>query len=181
MCRPLAFALLLTVFASLPVTAQEYVAGVERDDTYDTREGTDVVMAYFGGTTCFACNIPEFKAALDRAKVQLAERADRDGKTFVALGVALDQSVESGLQFLAGAGPFDEVSAGRNWFNSASLAHLWRSEGFEGRAVGVPAVVVFERDMQIGAAIAASEPRYLVELVGADAIIAWAEAGVPLR
>ena len=177
MLRRLSGLLVLCFALSSLAAAQEYVAGVDRDEAYDTREGTDVVMAYFGGTTCFACNIPEFKAAVDRAKVLLAQRAEREGKTFVALGVALDPGVASGLDFLAAAGPFDEVAVGRNWFNSAALAHLWREEGLDDRRIGLPTIVVFERDMDTRPVVTTSAPRYLVELAGADTIIAWVKAG----
>ena len=180
LCR-LCFLPVLTLLVTVPAAAQDYVAGVERDTTYDIREGTDVVMAYFGGTTCFACNIPEFKAAVDRAKVLLAERAEQDGKTFVALGVALDPGVATGLEFLATAGPFDEVAVGRNWFNSAALAHLWREEGLDDRRIGLPTIVVFEREMEKGPVISASAPRYLVELAGADTIMVWVADGAPLE
>ena len=177
---PLALAFCLALV--LPATAQEYLPAYERDPNFNIDSGPELVLVYFGGSTCAPCHSEEFKAALDRAKVLLAERAEQEGKAFAAVGVAVDHSVEDGLAFLAESGRFDELAVGRNWFNSASLAHLWRPEGLDERAVGLPGVVVFEREMSFeGSHITASKPRYLVELVGGVAIPEWVEAGVPLE
>lgn len=178
--RPL-LAAVFAVSLSLPAVGQEYVAGVEREGSYDIQEGTDLVMAYFGGSTCFACNQPDFKMAIERAKSMLAEQAASDGKTFVALGVALDPGVADGLGFLQSSGQFDEIAVGRNWFNSAALSHIWRPEGLEDRIIAEPTVIVFERDMRMGEAISVEDFRYLVERVGSDRITEWVEAGVPLE
>ncbi|MGI9174713.1 MAG: TlpA family protein disulfide reductase [Rhodothermales bacterium] len=173
--------LALSLALALPATAQDYLPAYERDPHFNIGSGTELVLVYFGGSTCGPCQADEFKAALDRAKVLLAERAEQEGKAFAAIGVAVDQSVEDGLAFLNASGRFDELAVGRNWFNSASLAHLWRPEGLAKRRVGLPSVVVFEREMSMGKNITASEPRYLVELGGGVAIPEWVEAGAPLE
>ena len=175
----LALALILPL--ALPVTAQEYVPAYDRDPNFNIGNGPELVLVYFGGSTCGPCQSGDFKAALERAKVLLSERAAAEGKAFAAVGVAVDFSVEDGLAFLAESGRFDELAVGRNWFNSASLSHLWRPEGLEGRTVGLPSVVVFERDMTMGEAVTASEPLYLVELLGAAAIPEWVDSGAPLE
>ena len=179
MIRLCAFAFAVTL--ALPVNAQEYTPAYDDPDYYGVQGGTEIVMVYVGATSCGPCHAPEVKAALEAAKVALAERAEREGKTFVAVGVATDYIVEEGVEFLASSGRFDEIIVGRNWLNSASLAHLWRSEGVEDRVVGLPGVVVFEQDVAFGEIVEASEPRYLVELTGASDIPAWAEAGAPLE
>ncbi len=173
--------LALAVAAAVPAAAQEYTPPYDDPDYYGVESGTELVMVYVGATSCGPCHSPELKSALEAAKVALAERAEREGKTFVAAGVALDYVVEEGVEFLASSGRFDEIVVGRNWLNSASLAHLWRSEGVEDRVVGLPSVLVYEQEVSFGEAVEASDPRYLVELKGADAIPAWAEAGAPLE
>ncbi|MGB3543837.1 hypothetical protein [Rubrivirga sp.] len=174
-------AVALAVALAVPVAAQEYTPPYDDPDYYGVQGGTELVMVYVGATSCGPCHSPELKSALEMAKVALAERAEREGKTFVAVGVAIDYIVEEGIEFLASSGRFDEIVVGRNWLNSASLAHLWRSEGVEDRMVGLPGVVVFEQQVSFGETVEASEPRYLVELMGADDIPAWAEAGAPLE
>ena len=173
-------AFVLAFALALPVAAQGYVPAYERAPNFNNGPGTEVVLTYFGSTTCTACQDPAFKAALGRANTLLAERAASEGKTFVAIGVALDPSVEDGLAFLSTSGRFDEVAVGRNWFDSAALAHIWRSEGRSGRTVALPGVMVFEREMTIGeAGVVPGASRYLVERVGGADIPAWVAAGAP--
>ncbi|HEX8385659.1 MAG TPA: hypothetical protein VF576_05725 [Rubricoccaceae bacterium] len=180
MSTPSLLLVVLALALSLPVAAQEYVPAYGRGG--DDQTGTEVVLVYFGSATCAPCHLDEFKAALERAKVLLHERAEADGKAFAVVGVAVDHNVEDGLAFLAGTGRFDELVVGRNWFNSAALAHIWRAEGLEDRFAGLPGVMVFEREMTVGeTGISASPPTYLVELVGARRIGEWVAAGAPLE
>lgn len=170
----------LGLMLSIPAAAQEYVPAYERG--HDITEGPEVVLVYFGASNCAPCHDDAFKAALEEAKVALLGRAEAEGKSFAVIGVAIDHSIEDGLAFLAASGRFDEVVAGRNWFNSAALAHIWRPDGLESRVPGMPGIMVFERKMTMGeAGIAAGVPTYLVELVGAEAIPTWVAAGAPLE
>ncbi len=175
-----ALVLVFSLALSLPAVAQGYVPAYERD--VDISEGPEVVLVYFGASTCGPCHDDRFKAALEEAKVLLFERAEADGKSFAAVGVAVDHSVEDGLAFLAASGRFDEVVVGRNWFNSAVLAHIWRPDDAGSQRAGLPGIMVFEREMSMGeSGIAASAPAYLAEVVGAEDIPAWVEAGAPLE
>ena len=142
--------------------------------------GTELVLVYIGQSTCGPCTWDSFKADLEAAKLALAARAEADSMRFAVIGVAAEHNVEEGLAFLRSSGGFDELAIGRNWFNSAVLSHLWRPDGLDERAIGFPSVIVFERDMTMAETIAASPPRYRVELAGADAVSAWVAAGAPL-
>ncbi|MEM1115052.1 MAG: hypothetical protein AAF845_17320 [Bacteroidota bacterium] len=174
-----ALILALLVAFALPAATQEYVLAYERD--VNISEGPETVLVYFGASNCRPCYDDAFKATLEAAKVALFERTEAEGASFAVVGVAVDHSIEEGLAFLSQSGRFDEVVIGRNWFNSAVLAHVWRPEGIEDRVPGLPGIMVFERDMTMGeTGIAAGEPTYLVELVGAEDIPAWVEAGAPL-
>ena len=172
--------LVLSALIALPLSAsaQTYVPAHERDQGLET--GTELVMVYIGASHCGPCVQPAYKAALERAKGMLSEQAGAEGKGFAVIGVAIDYGAEDGYQFLRDSGGFDELVIGRNWFNSAALAHLWRPEGLSERTVGLPSILVFERDMQMGAQIGASEPRYLKHLVGGHALPEWVAAGAPL-
>lgn len=176
----LLLALVIGLTYALPTAAQPYVPGYERGIGIAT--GAEVVLVYFGASTYGPCRSAEFKAALDRAKVLLAERAEREGKAFVAVGVALDDSVEEGLAFLAEAGRFDELVIGHSWLNSAALTHIWHPEGLSERSPALPGVTVFAQDVVLGeAGIAAGDPTYLVELLDARTIMEWVDAGAPLE
>jgi thiol-disulfide isomerase/thioredoxin len=173
------FLVALALSLALPVAAQTYRPAFETQANPIGR-GAETVLVYFGASDCAPCHAPPFKAALERAKVMLAERAAAEGRAFAAVGVAMDWDVARGFAFLQEAGAFDEVVIGRNWENAAALTHLWRPDGIETRAVAMPSVLVFERTVMAGDVITASPPVYRFEAAGAPAVMAWIEAGAPL-
>lgn len=176
MIRQLAAALLFA-FPAL-ASAQSYVPAYERDEGIDA--GTEVVMVYIGASHCGPCMWPEYKTTLEQAKLLLEEQAQAAGKGFAVIGVSLDYDPEVGFDFLNGSGKFDEMTMGRNWFNAAALTHFGMTEGQEPRQLALPSVIVYERDMEMGESIGASEPRYLKQIVGAEALPEWVAAGAPL-
>jgi len=178
--RTLAFSAALALVVSVPALAQEYRPAYE-EHTGALGRGSEIVLVYFGMTDCVPCHDPEFKAALEQAKVALAERAATEGRSFAAVGVALDWNVAEGFSFLQESGAFDELVIGRNWENSAALAHLWRPEGLDDRPIAIPSIMVFERTISAEGPITASAPVYLFEATGAPAVSAWVAAGVPFE
>ena len=172
--------LALVSAASTPALAQEYQPAFVSHNGM-TQGGSEIVLVYYGMTSCVPCHAPEFKTALEQAKVALAERAVEQGKSFAAVGVALDWDVTEGFTFLQEAGAFDEVAIGRNWENAAALTHLWRPDGLEDRQIAIPSIIVFEREILMDSGISASEPVYLYEVAGAPALAEWVEAGLPLE
>ncbi|MEM1125213.1 MAG: hypothetical protein AAGI71_01085 [Bacteroidota bacterium] len=174
-----AFLTALALFMGAPAFAQEYRPAYEETNGA-LESGSEIVLVYFGMTSCGPCHSPEFKTALEKAKLALKARADKEGRSFATIGVALDWDVAKGFAFLQEAGAFDEIAVGRNWENGAALTHLWRPEGLETRSAAVPAVVVFEREVSVGASIVASDPVYLFEAMGVSALTDWLEAGAPL-
>ena len=83
------------------------------------REERELVLVYIGGYSCGFCNDPEFKAELSRFKLEIAGMAQAANRKLRTIGVSSDWDVDAGLQFLRDCGPWDEVVAGNNWYNSA--------------------------------------------------------------
>lgn len=141
-------------------------------------DGTELVVVYFGGSTCGWCYTDEAKTAVRAAVLALRDRAHAEGKAFAYVGVANDWDLEAGLDFLRDSGPFDEVVVGRNWFNQASAAHLFMNPG---ASAALPTVVVYEQDITTGerGPVFGGE-RYLAAVSGGPDLAAWAEAGAPI-
>ena len=173
------YLVLLFVGLAASVSAQEYRPAYERTGDL-LSEGSELVLVYIGQSTCGPCLAPAFKAALEQVKLGLAERAAEEGKAFYAVGVALDWELEAGYDFLTASGAFDEVMIGRNWHNAGAFAHLYRAEGQDERLLALPTVMVFEREVEGAMWTRATAPRYRFEAAGADEVVAWAEAGLPL-
>lgn len=146
---------------------------------YDVgEEGTELVVVYFGGSTCGWCYTEEARGAVRGAVLALQERARREGKAFAYVGVANDWDIEAGLGFLEASGPFDEIVVGRNWNNHASADHLFMNPD---ATPALPTVVVYEQDISAGARgpVFGGE-RYLAAVSGGPALAEWVAAGAPL-
>ena len=107
----------------------------------------------------------------------MPERSAR-GKAFAFVGVANDWDIEDGLAFLDGNGPFDEIVVGRNWFNEASVEHLFENDA---AIPALPTLVVYQRDVTEGED---GQPefggkQYLTALSG-NQIFWWFEREAPL-
>ncbi|GAB5534521.1 MAG: hypothetical protein Rubg2KO_07700 [Rubricoccaceae bacterium] len=172
------FVAAILVALPLGAAAQSYVPAHERDQGIET--GTELVMVYIGASHCGPCIQPDYKAALEQAKLLLAEQAEAAGHGFAVIGVSIDYSADVGFQFLKESGGFDELVIGRNWFNSLALSHFGVTEGQEPRQLALPSVILYERDMTLAGSIRASEPRYIRQVAGGVALPEWVAAGAPL-
>ncbi len=124
------------------------------------RSGHHRVLVFIGSSTCGASSDPELHERLERIASFYREQSLRSGGYTTTLGVALDWDTNDGLRFLNKMGAFDEISIGRNWLNSHSVAFVWRD--LPG-APTLPQLVVVEREVEVGPS--------MVE-VGRDSVVA---------
>ena len=80
-----------------------------------------LLMIYFGASTCGWCARPDTHELLRRAAFALRETAEGDNLGFLAIGVALDRDMEAGLDHLRLIGIFNQVSAGYSWANVGAI------------------------------------------------------------
>lgn len=114
-------------------------------------------------------------------KTSLARQALASGRKFVSRGVSLEPGVPEGLAHLARLGPFDEVSLGGNWTNSAVVRYLGNNIG-RTRDSAIPQVVLLEREvttvdfrhMDVG------PEREIGRFIGTGEIDGWVRRGAPL-
>lgn len=142
----------------------------------DTRleSEAELVMILLVSSKCGACRIGGLAEALDEMRVRLGQLARSRERRLVTHGVALDWSVEEGLEFLAGFGAWDEVSVGRNWLNSAALKYIWKDGP---QFATVPQVVVVERVVQVsdGNEILVRSEEVVQRVAGPGEIFNWIE------
>ena len=135
-------------------------------------------MVFIGSSTCGAQRQEGFREAIETAKRSLAERFSGEGRQFLSTGVAVDWELESGIDFLAAFGEFDEIIVGGNWLNSGAITYVWRD--FPG-ASDVPQVVVVKRSVDVSSnTISVGEEEILARLVGAEHIMKWVDLGAPI-
>lgn len=150
---------------------------------FRTREGSELTMIYIGSSGCAPSNLKGLPEAVEELKVEVRDKAGRNGRGFTAIGVARDWDVDAGLDHLRKFGKFDEVMAGRNWLNSGVRRYVW--EEIPGEAA-TPQVLVVERFVGDPAPAAQGiqygikDERIIIRKVGADEILEWVHQGAPL-
>jgi hypothetical protein len=166
-----ALVLLSFLLGALPAHAQ----GSAYQPRYERPDGREVIMVYIGKWNCGFSRDAQLGAAIRDVKPLLAARADSAGYSFAVRGVALDWKVEQGLAYLQTLGAFDEVSAGRNWFNGAAVELIWHGGVAE---PAVPQVLLLERTIRPAeGSFVVGPDRVLARYVGVDEILAWTSAG----
>lgn len=161
-----------------------------------TIEGSEVhlapareLLAIFVSTSDCAGNRHEgLDDAVRTMKNALNARADSLGYSFDAIGVALDEDISAGLDYLLEGksrfgtkefGPWAEVTAGRGFVNIAS-SYLILEEG--DRTVPVPQVIVVERTVIPHVMYAeTTRPRRVLRVTGEEDLVEWGEKGFPIQ
>ena len=138
------------------------------------REERELVLVYIGAASCGPCNDPEFKAVLAEFKRTIAEVARAERRKLRTIGVSDDWDVDAGLEFLRGCGPWDEVVAGNNMYNSAMIEHIWN---FPNAQAAMPQIIVYERSFIFFDQRMIPGPRnYLIRLVSKFEVDDWLQA-----
>lgn len=140
--------------------------------------GSEILMVAVLSSRCHWSNLPELKSAVRQAKVVLSGRAEARGRGFTTLGVARDMSTVAGIAHLREHGAFDEVMAGRGWYNTGLMTFVYGD--LPGPAV-TPQLLVLEQTVSAtGGERRISNRNLLTRKLGSEAIIAWVEQGAPL-
>jgi hypothetical protein len=147
--------------------------------TFGSVDGKELAFVYFGGSGCGPCKAPGMKEAVIKAKGMIAKLAADHHLAFSTTGVAVDASIERGLDFLKNVGPFDQIVVGREWENSAVL-ELMAAGGSES-IIGIPQIIIYERTIEHrGQQIVASKPTILERIPGTG-IPLWVQYGAQVR
>jgi hypothetical protein len=149
MIRQLVFAVLFVASVVLSGLWNLAKSNASPDNTnstvrYTPRDGREVLLVYFGSSTCSACDDPDLPTILSSIRSELESYLERDSTIhLVNIGVAVDHRVAEGLEHLEQVGPFDEIVVGRGWFNEAARRFMFSD--YPGRA-GTPSLVLFTQD-----------------------------------
>jgi hypothetical protein len=113
---------------------------------------------------------------VEEAKVRLAARARSEGRTFRAVGVALDWHPDTGLAYLREFGQFDEIVVGSNWFNLGATNLIWADSTSH---ASIPQLLLYERtvDPSNPRRLHLGQPHILDAVVGGDTIVARVARG----
>ena len=158
-----------------PAPASSTAAG----DSIRPEQSEQLVMIYFGASSCGWCTLPETHALIEVVWSSLRETARERSLDLVTLGVAMDDNVEAGLSHLRSMGNFDQVSSGYGWANVASV------DAFAGalpRVVATPTVAVVRRRLNFTEqSVRSTDVRLVAFREGLTDISRWAGKGSPIR
>ena len=116
---------------------------------------------------------PAYVTQVRAARDTLRALATREGVYYSTVGVATEWDVAEGLRVLNAYGPFDEVSAGRSWFNTGRFRYSGGT---------VPAVLVFLEDVTVGQTSWTSEAlTEVARFEGRRSVREWAARGFSLH
>lgn len=170
--RGIVFPLLLATSGAGPVGAHK-PPWVLAADTHPAQRD-ELLLIFIGATFCGAATRPGFPAVVEKAKRVLAQQAVRDKKSFASIGIAVDNTVPAGLQFLGAFGKFDELIVGRNWLNSGAIKYIWKDVA---GTPGIPRLLVVERTvLQADNAITFGPERLVLRKLGLSQIERWVAA-----
>jgi hypothetical protein len=138
-------------------------------------EKTEWVLVYIGSSTCGPSNKPELPALVARARSALQARARLMDRRVWLVGIAQDESAETGLAHLRKIEAFDEVLAGHGWLNTGLTRYVF------GDLPGMPAtpqLILTERTISRGGtAMPVANERSIIRTVGLSEITRWSEPG----
>lgn len=121
------------------------------DTTYSPNHqpetGDELAMVFISSPNCGYCsNFPDLPNHVERAKVKLEKIAKENDMGFAVIGVAIGWSAEEGIDHLNNFGKFDEVMAGRNWFNSGAREFIHNEVPSDSKG-SVPEIVLVGREV----------------------------------
>jgi hypothetical protein len=104
--------------------------------------GPLVRVVWIASSTCGPCKAPEVQQAITAATEAVRAWAKSHGHDFVYTGVATDEDVARGYEFLSHHGPFDEVVIGHGWLNLGVTTFIVPYVGEPLAELGMPQLVV---------------------------------------
>jgi hypothetical protein len=139
--------------------------------------GPELALVFIGSSNCGACRSPDLPGIVERLKLLLLQRARDRGRSFAAIGIAVDVDSNAGFEFLQRFGRFDEIISGRAWLSLGCRRYLQEIPG----TAATPQVVVVSRNVvrdRTGDAI--REEHAVLRKVGLEQLQDWVELGGPI-
>jgi len=140
---------------------------------------TDVIAVYVGsiGTD----SLTGMDRVLEVMGAAIRKQTASTNRGFLMRGVSIEPLVEDGIRHLSRLAPFDEVSVGGNWTNSAVVRYLGVHDGRVSDSP-IPELIILEREVRSDGyrMLEVGPERELNRFVGIDKIKGWVAAGAPL-
>lgn len=108
------------------------------------KSDTEIVLVYFGCSTCNAANDDRIAGVLSNLSEQLREAAASKGYAFSFIGTSNEYDLDAGLEYHADIADFDEIAVGNGMKNTALQRYVW--DNFDNPLSGsTPQIIVSKR------------------------------------
>ena len=152
-----------------------YIASAS--DTAQVTPGPELAFVFIDSPTCSWCNAPELPSLIALAKERVRQQAVQRDHSFASIAVSRTSSAAAGIAHLSRFGVFDEISAGRRWYNIGLLKYVYQE--LVGPAA-TPQVLVVQRVVLPNEQPGFISERILLRQVGFGPIQQWVERGAPV-
>ena len=147
-------------------------------DSLTVGSSNERLVVFLGSSACPASTRDSLREDLRILGDSLQSRLRLSKVRVAMIGVSIDFNVNAGIRYLRELYPFQEVTVGRGFLNSASTGFLL---GASGAALTVPQILILERIVEIDStSITVGRSLIVRRIVGADSIHAWAQKGAPM-
>ncbi len=168
----------VSILAMVATSASNVIAqGTSYVPSQKNPSGTEYVAVFITADFCVGSKQPGMVEAIEKMKVLLRDRAVSSQAQFAASGVSLDWDVSTGVTHLKKFGEWDDINAGRNWFNKSAVDFIWR---LPNGLPSTPQVLLLARSVKATSRGDTISPDTVIgRLVGSDEIIQWVKDGAP--
>lgn len=152
-----------------------------RADSLIPASGSYLVAYVMLSSGCAACRDERTKLVLRNLGDSLRSSHASAFARVLVIGVVIDRSFESGVEYLQDIGPaFDEVSIGGGWLNQQVTNLVWRDALVR---AAVPQVVLVERRVDASRYphdMLVAGDSLVLSVAGRDSLTLWINGGTPL-
>lgn len=169
--------ILVLLILTKPASAQDSLQYGPDLQTYNYDRNQELNLVYIGASWCQPCLEESLKQTLEELKIALYKVAESHNMNYSVIGVANDESLNDGWNFLQSSGYFDEIIIGKNWLNTGSIEFILKHEDI---LPGVPQIVVFKREIMFDEKTHVGEKEILVRKIGQKQMDKWIQNGISI-
>lgn len=161
---------------------------VATNPLFSPGDGIHLIAYVLTAADCGWSNHPSMLAAYKTIRNVLKTFHGDKYAEISVIGVALDQNLSAGFNFLASIGggtpegAFDQIAVGGTWLNEQIVKFVWREHAAE---PATPQIVLVERPVDAGSyretyTLKVEADSIIAVKSGADLILSWLQQGAPL-
>jgi len=117
------------LFTQLPVTDETPSLESSIDLNQDAFHGGEYLrLVYIGSPSCSFSNSSVNHTNVRRLNDELRSKSEKAGLSYLSTGVSGSSEAQTGAEYLAETGPYDEIITGANVYNQGLEKYIWTKD-----------------------------------------------------